>query len=169
MINQQLYSEISNITKRIALLIVSIILSITGTFAQKVYLRVTDHHDNSSIFIVDENLDIETDGTNILIHSSDSDVSMNISDFKRFSYESDIVTAISNISTPHLTVEINNENIKIDYQDDRSHTYHIVDLNGSEITQATFTGMEIISMDTFCNGVYVMKIDNFPSIKLLVK
>lgn len=159
----------THLSKIGSLLISIILLSVNGISAQNIYLKVIDNNDNSSIFTVDENLNIDSDGTYITVHSSKSEMSMKISDFRRFSYESDIVTTVPNISTSQHYVEIKDGNIRIACPDKRSHTYRIVDLNGSVIIETTFSECVLIPMDPLCNGVYVMKIDNFPSIKLLVK
>ena len=159
----------TNSLKKGLTLITAIILGAVSISAENPGLRITDVHDNTSVFLIDENLRMDMAGEDITIHSSTSEVSVKVSDLKMLSYINKDFSGVTEISGQEPTLEIRDNSLKVVTAEGEDLTCRIVDLNGIPFLEKTISGEDVLNTESFPKGVYVVKIDRLPAFKIIVK
>ncbi|MDE6717601.1 MAG: T9SS type A sorting domain-containing protein [Muribaculaceae bacterium] len=160
---------IKNSLKKVLTLIAAIIIGTPIMSAENPGLRITDVHDNTSVFLVDERLRLDMTGEDITIHSSNSEVSVKVSDLKTLSYINKEFSGITDISRQEPTLEIRDNILKVVTAEGEDLSCRIFDLKGTIFLERTISGEDILHTESFPKGVYVVKIDRLPAFKIIVK
>ncbi len=163
--------EVKNrFSKIIHLFTLSLFVMIMATVAQATdySLIITDTSDNTTHFLVDEQLIINFNNDKLNLQTSDGEKEFIFDEIKKISYESDH-SSVTEIPRPGNNLRISSESITISIQDEKEHTYTIYDIEGKIIESSTFMQELNLSLSQFVKGIYVLKTETFSPIKFIVK
>ena len=133
-------------------------------------LRISDIYGSTSYFIADETLNLQKDGDNIIISSPNSVVRLNSAQLKNFGYEERTLCEITNVTPDNAYIYMEGDILRIISASVKdSSACCIYDMNGMLLNSFVYSDEAVIDTKTYSPGVYLIKIDNLPAIKFVVR
>ncbi|MDE5887745.1 MAG: T9SS type A sorting domain-containing protein [Muribaculaceae bacterium] len=135
-------------------------------------LKLTDMNGMESIVSVENDLKIQVKDKSLWIFSSADSISIILDDLKEIKYERGFPSKVDNYENDHSVIRIYNNEIVIKRYDTsimESVNCPIYDLTGRMVYATQCQQTTIIPLISFPKGSYILKIDNHPSVKFIVK
>lgn len=145
---------------------------VAGSFigvAETTCLRVCDIYGNNSYFVADETLQLIKEGEDILISLPNSEVRMKASQLKEFNYEPRMLSEIGDVAADASYIHMEGNLLRITSSKEGISTCYIYDMNGVVVTSLDYADEALIDMNSYSPGIYLIKTENVPTIKFVVK
>lgn len=152
--------------------ITAVVFSAQYGLADTTCLRLTDIDGHTSFLIADETLLLSKEGDEFHIVSSNCDIRLGASRLKEFGYDKrgmGGIEGIEDLQTPATYYRLEGRELKISKSMQGISTCLVYDMKGSLISSIKYSEETVIDFTGYPQGVYLIKIDEAPAFKFVVR
>lgn len=155
--------------KQLALLVALAASGNMVSVAKTTCIRIADIHGNTSYFVADETLRLEKDGEYIMITATVSEASLKADQLKEFRYESRALSDIREIAPEASWIRMEKDRVRIAAPGTVDASCCVYDVKGTLVSSFLFSEEAEVALNSFPAGVYVIKVENVPAVKFVVR